>query len=505
MTTVKLVRSAPARASVVGRLVPSDRLRSAGVDRPLLKRLGFSGAAGTTATTTGEQPSIAVVVGVGPSSDLTPAGVRRAAACFVRAVAAHKSVVLDLGLVEDLGDTDELVAAAAEGVTLGAYRFGRHRRPSDDPTLESVNLVCSLGGKDGLARGHVIADAVCFARDLVNEPGGTLTPTVFADRAAERATAAGLTVEVMDLDAITEARLGGLIGVNLGSVEPPRFVKLTYEPDDATGSVALVGKGITFDSGGLSIKPADGMMTMKCDMAGAAAVIATMCALPALGVRTKVTSYTPMTDNMTGGAAQRPGDVLTARNGTTVEVLNTDAEGRLVLADALALASEDAPDAIVDLATLTGACMVALGDRIAGVLANDEALSAEILEAADGAGEGMWPLPLPKEYRKLIDSQVADIKNIGGRYGGTLTAGLFLQEFVGEGIPWAHLDIAGPAFSEEVDAEVPKGGTGFGVRTLIDWLSVRGESGGSGNGGEGGGSVDGLTLDLTDGAGSPAS
>ena len=246
---------------------------------------------------------------------------------------------------------------------------------------------------------------------------------------------------------------------------------MTYTPEAPIASVALVGKGITFDSGGLSIKPAEGMMTMKCDMGGAAAVIAAMCALPALGVDVKVTSYTPMTDNMLGGDAQRPGDVIRSRNGTTIEVLNTDAEGRLILADALALASEDQPDAIVDLATLTGACMIALGDRIAGVMGNDDDLVDQLCDAGDNSGERFWPLPLPPEYRKLIDSSVADVKNIGSRLGGALTAGLFLQEFVGEGIPWAHLDIAGPAFSDEVDAEIGKGGTGFGVRTLIEWLS----------------------------------
>jgi len=480
MTTTKLVRTAPARAAVVGRLVAADRVRSAGVDRNLLKRLGFAGEAGKSATVTGEQPALTVLVGVGASGDLDATAVRKAAAQFVRAVASHKTVVLDLTSVEDLLDADDLVAAAAEGAVLGAYRFDRHKSPSEDTTLETVTLVCGDGGKAGLARGQVVADAVCFARDLVNEPGGTLTPAEFADRAAERAAAAGLGVDVLDLEGIREERLGGVLAVNQGSVEEPRFVTLRYEPEGAVGSVALVGKGITFDSGGLSIKPADGMMTMKCDMAGAAAVIATMCALPALGIPVAVTSYTPMTDNMTGGAAQRPGDVMRARNGKTVEVLNTDAEGRLILADALALASEGGPDAIVDLATLTGACMVALGDKIAGVLSNDESLSDELLAASEAAGEPMWPLPLPTQYRKLLDSPVADLKNIGGRYGGTLTAGLFLQEFVGEGIAWAHLDIAGPAFSEEVDAEVPKGGTGYAVRTLLEWLARRADAAAAG-------------------------
>ena len=253
------------------------------------------------------------------------------------------------------------------------------------------------------------------------------------------------------------------------------MVKLTYEPAAANGStqtVALVGKGITFDSGGLSIKPAEGMIGMKGDMAGAAAVIAAICALPALEAPVRVVAYTPMTDNMTGGDAQRPGDIYTAYNGSTVEVLNTDAEGRLVLADALSLASEEAPAAIVDLATLTGACMVALGDRIAGVMGNDADFRDQVADAAADAGERVWPLPLPDDYRSRLDSPVADIQNIGGgRYGGALVAGLFLRDFVGDDIPWVHMDIAGPAFLNEPDGEQSKGATGFGVRTLISLLT----------------------------------
>jgi leucyl aminopeptidase len=234
----------------------------------------------------------------------------------------------------------------------------------------------------------------------------------------------------------------------------------------------LVGKGITFDSGGLSLKTTEGMVGMKGDMAGAAAVLATFSALDAVRPPVRVLGYLPLTDNMPGGDATRVGDVLRIRNGTTVEVLNTDAEGRLVLADALSLASEDSPDAVVDLATLTGACMVALGMKLAGLMGNDEGWIAQVQAAADAAGEGVWPLPLPADMRRQIDSDVADIKNVaGGRWGGALIAGLFLQEFVGDGIPWAHLDIAGPAEATEDDAESRKGGTGFGVRTLLRLLS----------------------------------
>lgn len=243
-------------------------------------------------------------------------------------------------------------------------------------------------------------------------------------------------------------------------------------------SLALVGKGITFDSGGLSIKPADGMMTMKSDMGGAAAAIAAICAIAELGVAgVAVTTYTPMTDNMTGGFAIRPGDVFVARNGKTVEVLNTDAEGRLVLADALVLASESSPDLIVDLATLTGACLVALGDKIAGLLTPDDAAADLVGTAGVAAGERYWRLPLPDDYRKMLDSDVADMKNIGSRFGGTLTAGLFLKEFVAEGLPWVHLDIAGPAWTDAAAAEISKGGTGFAVRTLIELARAMGADG----------------------------
>ncbi len=235
--------------------------------------------------------------------------------------------------------------------------------------------------------------------------------------------------------------------------------------------MALVGKGITFDSGGLSLKPSDAMIGMKGDMGGAAAVLGAFAAIGRIGARVRVLGFVPLTDNMTGPDATRVGDVLTFRNGKTAEVLNTDAEGRLILADALSLASEAEPDAIVDLATLTGACMVALGARIAGLMGNSEGFVDQVREAAGRAGEPVWPLPLPSDLRKKIDSEVADMKNIGDRNGGALTAGLFLKEFVGEGTPWVHLDIAGPAFSEEAYGELPKGGTGFGIRTLVALLT----------------------------------
>ncbi|HEX2574898.1 MAG TPA: leucyl aminopeptidase, partial [Aquihabitans sp.] len=282
----------------------------------------------------------------------------------------------------------------------------------------------------------------------------------------------GLDIEVLDRDAMVEAGLGGLLGVARGSYQEPKLVKLEHRPDGrAKGHVVLVGKGITFDAGGLSIKTATGMEKMKGDMAGAATVLGAMSLVPTLAPRVRVTAYLPLTDNMLGPDAMRVGDVLRIRGGRTVEVLNTDAEGRLILADALALAVEDEPDAIVDLATLTGACMVALGDRTAGLFGNHEALSERLLDAAEAAGEAVWPLPMPDHLRKPLDSEIADLRNIGtGGYGGASTAAIFLREFVGD-VPWAHLDIAGPADASSAYDEVSKGGTGFGVRTLVRLLA----------------------------------
>lgn len=495
LLSVKIAKVAPAGATAVAVPAYADRLTKVpGVRKAALDRAGFSGGVGQTMVLDdGERTT--VVVGLGPSGAVDTVELRTAAASFARTVARHRRVAFEYpeGLELDQGDG---VRAVTEGLILGAYRFDTFKS-SARPGLDAATIAVGdavRAVQPAAARGRATAEAVCFARDLVNEPGGSLTASVFAERAAERAEAAGLTAEVMDHEAIVAEGLGGLLAVNQGSAEQPRLLKLTYEPSgsdaagddapvadglpeaDAHDTVALVGKGITFDSGGLSLKTADGMMEMKSDMAGAAAVIATMCALPALDVDVKVVSFTPMTDNMTGGSAQRPGDIYTARNGTTVEVLNTDAEGRLVLADALSLAVDEEPDAIIDLATLTGACMVALGQKIAGLMGNDDVFCGIVEEAADVAGERVWQLPLPADYRKGLDSPVADLKNIGGgRFGGALTAGLFLQEFVGEDIPWVHLDIAGPAYLSEPDGVAPKGGTGFGVRTLLTLLETWGD------------------------------
>ncbi|HZD39020.1 MAG TPA: leucyl aminopeptidase, partial [Actinomycetes bacterium] len=374
------------------------------------------------------------------------------------------------------------VRAVTEGVLLADYRFDRYKASADGgeegrrPSLERLELVPGDGAdrdalQRALAAGRVRAAATNLARDLVNEPANNLHPDDLAV-AARGLVDKGVTVTVKDERELAAEGFGGIVGVGQGAANPPRLIELRYQPEGARGLAVLVGKGITFDSGGLSLKTPDGMVTMKTDMSGAAAVLAVMSALRDLDVKVAVTGYLASAENMPSGAATRPGDVLKMKNGKTVEVLNTDAEGRLVMADALALGATMRPDALIDVATLTGACMIALGKRYAGLMSNDDALAAEMLEAAGAAGERAWRLPLPQEYRKELDSEVADLKNVGDRYGGALTAGLFLQEFV-DGQPWAHLDIAGPARGDSDDGYLAKGATGAAVRTLLSWLERR--------------------------------
>jgi leucyl aminopeptidase len=454
----------------------------------VLRSLGAAGGGG--------EPDV-VLVGLGPAGALAgDAGLeslRRSAASFVRTTGKGGSALLVLPAVEGKTATDAAVAAA-EGGSLAAYRYEEFR--SADPTAGLGTLILT-GGRDGdsdavevgAARGARVARSVAMARDLVNEPPSSLTPTRFADVVSERfAEVPEITVEVWDEGRIAAERLGGLLGVAAGSEQPPRLVRVEYRPTDPfefegrVPHLALVGKGITFDSGGLSLKTATGMETMKTDMGGAAAVLAAVDAVAALGGRIPITAWAPMTENLPSGTATKPGDVLTARNGKTIEVLNTDAEGRLILADGLSLAVEDGPDAVIDLATLTGAAVVALGKEIACLLGNDEELLDAVRAAGTRAGEPSWPLPLPEDYAPHIESEVADMKNTG-RPGqaGTISAALLLQEFVGE-VRWAHLDIAGPSRTDDNRWYNTKGGSGFGVRTLVAlatseefarWLATR--------------------------------
>jgi leucyl aminopeptidase len=426
---------------------------------------GFTGASGQVAAIpTGGRPgpSTLVVVGLGEEADHE--GLRRAAALARGAVPRAGAFTTTLAQVP----IDGAVGAVVEGFALADYRFDAHKSSPEERPRPALSLVEPSPGWEEEARSaSIVAEAVGFARDLVNEPAAGKGPAALADRIAAAAAGAGMTVEVWDTGRLEAERMGGVLGVGAGSHRPPCLVVLAHRPPGATATLALVGKGIVFDSGGLSLKPADMMEAMKTDMAGAAAVAAASVAVARLGVAVNLHAYLPLAENLPGGGAQRPGDVLRTRNGKTIEVLNTDAEGRLILADALALAAESAPDLIVDLATLTGACRVGLGDKIAGLFGTRGA-PERVSAAAAGAGERVWALPLPDDYRPLIDSDVADMKNsTGSRYGGAITAALLLAEFVGE-VPWAHLDIAGPARADKAEHYITKGATGFGVRTLVE-------------------------------------
>jgi leucyl aminopeptidase len=410
-----------------------------------------------------------------------PEVLRRAAGAAARTLAGTATVGLALPAA-----TTEEVTAVAEGALLGAYAFREYRVTSTDrnrPPVEKFTLCTDLArdrnAKAAVARAHTVVESVHWVRDQVNTPPADLPPAVFADRAVAAAKAAGVTVEVLDEKALKKAGYGGILGVGQGSSRPPRLVRLSYKGGGRSAPhLALVGKGITFDSGGLSLKPAAAMEWMKSDMGGAAAVIGTITAIARLGLGVQVTAYAPMAENMPSGTAQRPSDVLTIYGGTTVEVLNTDAEGRLVLADGIVRASEDKPDLIVDVATLTGAQLVALGARTSAAMGNNDPVRDAIVSAAGDAGEQMWPMPLPVELRASMESNVADIANMGDKYGGMLVAGMFLKEFVPKGTPWVHLDIAGPAYNDAAPhGYTGKGGTGHPVRTLVRFAEELAASG----------------------------
>ena len=431
----------------------------------------------------GVKASAVVVTGLGTgttrTTDFPHTVLREAAGVALRAVRGKKTVAVALPTPDV-----ESLAAVADGAYAGCYAYdkatstaGRRsgkERTSGDGSGPRITVVSGVGqgkaARDTVARAATVGAARDWARDLVNTPPNVLFPQSFADAAKARAAAsdAKISVSVLDEKALVKGGFGGIVGVGQGSANPPRIVTMSYAPSGAKASVALVGKGITFDSGGLNIKPSTGMVTMKCDMAGAAAVAATVVAAAELGLPVAVTGYLCLAENMPSGSAQRPSDVVVMRDGTSVEILDTDAEGRMVLGDGICLASEKKPDWIVDIATLTGAQMVALGTDIAGVMGNDDGFRSQIVAAADAAGEGAWPMPLPDALRAKLDTPTADIAHKGDRDGGMLTAAIFLRTFVGEGIPWAHLDIAGPAFNTKAPTgSRPKGGTGYGVSTLV--------------------------------------
>ncbi|CAL9611631.1 putative cytosol aminopeptidase [Streptomyces sp. enrichment culture] len=439
----------------------------------LLAGLGATGAQGETVAfpaPTGIGPDLVLAVGLGTATDrggYGPEALRRAAGVATRTLTGADTVALALP-----AGTAEAVEAVALGALLGGYSFTAYRTTTRKAPVRTVAMVvdpgCLMPAQAAVRRAQVLGRELNRARDLVNTPANDLYPESFAATVAAVGREHGLAVGVLDEDALAAGGYGGILGVGQGSVRPPRLVRIAHTHPEATKSLAFVGKGITYDSGGISLKPVGANEIMKRDMSGAAAVFAAVLAAARLDLRVDVTGWLALAENMPSGSALRPGDVLRMYGGRTVEVLNTDAEGRLVLADALVRAAEERPDAIVDVATLTAATRFGLGDHVFAVMANDDTFRDQVLVAAREAGEQAWPMPLPPELRRSLDSRVADMANYGERMGGGLVAGLFLREFVPAGVPWAHLDIAGPAFNEgEPHGYTPSGGTGCAVRTLV--------------------------------------
>lgn len=416
---------------------------------------------------------VIVALGLGSiKNGISEEQLRRAAGSATRSLAGFKRVALYLPATYA-----GAAKAIFEGAAMGAYSFTDHKHATLNKAkapVSSISLFTEQARqtefKKALEEARTIVHSVHFARDLINTSPLHLPPAEVAKAAKQFLTGTSVKVQVLDEKQLAAGGYGGILGVGQGSSRPPRLIRMEYRPRGAKKHVALLGKGITFDTGGISLKPPANMHEMKADMSGAAAVIAAIKAIHDLAIPVSVTAYAACAENMPGGGAQRPGDVITTYGGRTIEVLNTDAEGRLVLADALVRAAEDNPDVVLDIATLTGAAVVALGHRTAGVMGDDEIRDA-VKAAADRAGEEFWPMPLPEELRAPLDSIVADIANIGQREGGMLSAGWFLKEFVEEGLPWAHLDIAGPAYnSQAAFGYTPKGGVGFGIRTMVAFV-----------------------------------
>ncbi|MEO7352371.1 MAG: leucyl aminopeptidase [Marmoricola sp.] len=450
--------------------------------RPLLTSMGFRGAAGevlrmpTAGTIVAGQ---VLVIGLGSRDALTHEGVRRAAGVAARNIGNAASVALALPAHDA-----EHVRAVADGFISGGYSFKRYKSHSDEAGLSAVSILSDASRRqDAIAALEVartVGDLTNRARDWVNTPPNDLTPELFAEAVVTlgkeltgRTHKPKVDIEVLGVEELQQLGCGGILGVGQGSANPPRLVKLTWAPEDARGSVAFVGKGITYDSGGLTIKPGSSMATMKYDMGGAAAVLAATFAIAELGLPVTVTTYAPMAENMVSGAAMRPGDVLTMYDGQSVEVTNTDAEGRLILADALAMAAEGEHDSVIDVATLTGPCVVALGEKVAGLFGDDETTAA-VAAATEVSGELLWRLPIPDESREAVrESKIADVlQHNWVRWGSALFAAAFLAEFVGDK-PWAHLDIAGPAWNTGGPwGHVPSGATGYAISTLVAYAAA---------------------------------
>jgi leucyl aminopeptidase len=465
---------APARTGPPRVGAGAEDLPALGIDATaVLKAEKATGKAGEVTSVPVRRDGVDTVllVGVGDGSLLA---LRKAAAAAVRKAAGSKSLATTLAT----GLDGAAARAVAEALGLASYSFTKLTESPKPKPLRRAKLIVDnpAAVRRDLAQAAAFTTAVHRARDLTNTPSMTKTPDWLATQARELGEAAGLTVTVRDEGQLEDEGFGGVIAVGMGSAHPPRLVEMTWAPAGATSHVVLVGKGITFDSGGLSLKPPDSMPGMKTDMAGGAAVIATMAALADLGISVKVTGLVPMAENMPGDASVRPGDVITHYDGRTDEVLNTDAEGRIVLADALGYAvAMLSPDVVVDIATLTGAASLGLGKRHGALYTTTDALRDQLVEAATTGGERLWPMPLETDYRDALDSDIADLRNIGNPEldygGGSIVAALFLREFVGK-TPWAHLDVAGPARADGDEDEVTKGATGFGVRTFLRWLEA---------------------------------
>ena len=413
-----------------------------------------------------------VVFGLGPRDHFSAATAYAAGITVAKRLSGKTPRTVAVAL-PDAGDPHAIASALTEGLVVGTRGPDLRKSEPGRRPFESLWIVGAKAGafEAGVTRGVVLGESINLARDLANTPPAEKAPKAFAARAREVAKESGLKADVWDEARVREARFGGLIGVAAGSDEPPAFVVLEHQGAGDAPYLALVGKGVTFDSGGLSLKPSASMEDMKSDMTGAAVVLATLSAAGRLKLPANLRGYLALTENMTGGRAMKLGDVLTMRNGKTVEVLNTDAEGRLILADALGYAVESKPARVLDLATLTGACMVALGTRIAGLFSNDDAFADDVSAASRATGERVWRLPLDDDFKDAIKSQVADLKNVGGKWGGASTAAKFLQQFVGE-TPWVHLDIAGPSWADSDGPTRDAGGTGCFVRTLIQLVET---------------------------------
>jgi len=420
-----------------------------------------------------------LLVGLGKEESFEPETLRKAAAAIVRAgkkLHAAKISLEDFHLNKKRISAEARGQALAEGVILGNYSFDLYKTNSkkiQKSTIHHTEILTSeiAAVGRGLKRGLTFGEATNFARDLINIPACDMTPRRMADEARKIGELPSLLVKIYDKKQIEKMGMGLYLAVARGSVEPPYFIHLHYRPSRASKKkIVIIGKGVTFDSGGLSLKTAQGMETMKDDMSGAAAVVSVMGALSTLRPSVEVHGIAAMTENMPSGSAERPGDIAKAMNGKTVEILNTDAEGRLTLADALCYAQKQKPDLMIDIATLTGACVVALGELCSGVLGNNQKLIEQLIESGQVTGEKIWQLPLVEEYKEELKSPIADLKNVGGRWGGTINGALFLQEFVDSKIPWAHIDIAGPSWTEKDLGTCPRGGTGFMVRTLLHFL-----------------------------------